>query len=250
MICLAPLYFSLAFPQKVEAPQGFRKVNLNQLENARERHWHVRMEGANLRVETEADLRKADSNKRPGSASTIKIRAEDFTYYWPEGEGIKVGDQWLVNADMGEWGGGIYLMSPSTKSYKAISLRNTGPLFQTSKGIFCIQSLTHFMFWYSDLVAVNKLGNNWTSSIITNLHWNPIQYVQDGDHMICLTPEFVTTLDMDGRQFEIFRNQWSNVEFNSIALDTQHRIWVGLSRGLLCLSPGASKYSSTWFMRA
>ena len=173
------------------------------------------------------------------------------TLTWRPGEGVRVDDGWIYGYAAGEFGGGLFWFSSDGKSRKKLSSRNTQLVLKTPKGLFAVQGLTHLMFWYGRLVAIERKDGTWAERLITDLHASPA-VVADGDRFVIATRNFVSILETDGRQREIYRpTRLQDFRVESIVRRTNGEIWIGSSSGLLRLIPKlGGEYAAQWFLPA
>jgi len=211
----------------------------------------VTLAGDRVRVETRVAwvARKRKEQKEP--PADVVIKQAQATFRWHKGDGVKVDDGWLVGYDAGEFGGGLYWIDEKNLSKRLISDRRTPFLAKTARGIFAIQSYSHFSFGYSQLVALDLKEGTWHTQAITDLHSNPVSIVLEGDRFILAQSKYVTTLETNGRQREIFRPTQLIGGFliESMVRSPNGEIWIGSQNAVVCLQPrGPDNYSPYWFI--
>ena len=209
--------------------------------------WMVTLDGKRLRVETRDTYldRTRVAPKKDPNARAVKVGGA--TFVWVPGDGIAVHDGWIEGFDAGEFGGGLLWFSKDGRTHRLLSHHNTQLVIRTPKGIFAVQSLTHMMFWYAELVAVEKRVGLWTARKITDLHASP-RVIGDGNRFILATDEYVTTLETDGTQREIYRT-YDRLRIVSMVRRTNGEVWIGSHYGLLRLKPKeGGDYAAQWFL--
>jgi hypothetical protein len=247
----------------LDTPNGFVPANTRDVFQARNGRgdstpdWMVSSLNGRVRVETRVDWVKRDIAegkaiiKKQQTPPKFTFKMDGMTVAWKPGQGVPVSDGWLDCYDGGEFGGGLIWYARDLSHYKLVSGRNTQIIAQTHKGLFAIQSLTHMMFWYSDLVELLPGPKGWSTKLVTNLHVSPIAVVQDGDRLVYMTYDFVTTLETDGKQFEIYNGDFERLEPESMVRLPSGVIWIGGSVGVLRLAPKADGgFSTQWFLKA
>lgn len=259
MIPIALAFALLATPLQAAGPipAGFKPTSGPELtqrnDDSRTADYMVTLVGDKLRVETRVDWVKRTTKEaalhRSLHPPKVSFRDDMARIDWSPGDGVQVDGGWLWGYDVGEFGGGLYWFAPDGKSHLRLDHRNTPILAKTSKGLFAVQALTHMMFWYSELVEVTKGATGWTSRRITDLHVTPRQIIQVGDRFVYTAANYVSTLETDGSQHEIYRS-WPEPGFESMVRRTNGEIWIGAATALLRLTPKANgDYSSQWFMK-
>lgn len=263
MICALPVLSRAAADEG--APAGFRPATEHEFAHrfanghvidadirGETPDWMVSRDGDRLRVESRKDWldRMRDKNQRPpyNQPPKITINVDTAKAFWWPGQGLRVRDGWLLNVDIGEWGGGIYLIDPNGNGYRQITERNTPIMEKMPQGIFAIESLSHLMFWYADLVEVRREKKGWTTRRITDLHVSPYNVIRSGNGFIYSTNEFISALETDGSQREIFRPLYTH-SFSSMVRLPSGPIWLGDPDGLLRLTPKPNgEYDAQWYL--
>ena len=225
------------------------KLDPNDLESP---NWMLTLDGDRLQIERRVAwvvrTRRAEAAQRPRAGGfTIKDQMAKTTWY--PGDGILVSDGFIFGFDKGEFGGGLHWFSPDGKRHTKISDDNTPLVYRTSKGVFAVQALSHMMFWYGRLVHLERSGMEWKTRLVTDLHLRPGALVQIGDRLLYTTPEYVSTLETDGRQREIYR-AIRPFRTESMVCREDGEVWIGSSHGVLRLTPklGDEGYASQWFL--
>lgn len=259
MVHFALVFAFLATPFQAtgQVPAGFQPATGPDLtprdSGSRTPDYMLTLVGDKLRVETRVDWVKRTTReeglRRIQHPAKVSFKEDMTRIEWSPGEGVQVDGGWLWGYDAGEFGGGLYWFAADGKSHARIDHRNTPILAKTSKGIFAVQALTHMMFWYSELVEVRRTAHGWTSRRVTDLHVSPDQVIQAGDRFIYTAGEYVSTLETDGSQHEIYRCS-PDAGFESMVRRANGEIWIGAATGLLRLTPKTNgEYSSQWFMK-
>lgn len=248
---LAPL---VALPS-ADAPKGFAPVDERIVlrkdpNDLSAPGWMVTLEHDRLRVETRVawvsrDRRESAARKRNPAEQTF--RDGMGTLSWRPGEGVRVEDGWLYGYDAGEFGGGLFWFSADGKRRRKVSGRNTQFVLRTPKGVFAVEGLTHLMFWYGRLVQIVRRGDTWTERLVTDLHSSPA-VLADGSRFIIANPGYVSTLETDGTQHEIYRG-FNDFRIESLVRRQDGEVWIGSSHGLLRLRPKTGgDYTAQWFL--
>lgn len=233
------------------APAGFKAVDERAVMNHRPdwdaTSYSVSLDGDRLRVETREQWWERNRNARAPRPKVVL----DFGMSkvgWNPGDGVRVEDGWICGYDNGEFGGGLYWFSPDGSRHVEIDGKNVAIVGKTSKGIFAVRSLTHLMFWYADLVAVEPSPAGWKLRSITDLHRSPGPILQAGDRFIYATDEYVSTLETDGTQHELY-HPWGRISPDSMVRRANGEIWIGSTLALLRLTPKTGgKYAPQWFV--
>jgi len=240
----------------VDAPFGFRKAEEQEVFNMRAEDdgpdYMLSFVENRLRIESRVAWVQREQAEAKHSTlvkdAKFKIVLPSGKLYWKPGMGTQVEDGWLKGYNGGEFGGGLFWFAADASGYKKLSDRNTQIVINTPKGAFAVQAHTHMMFWYSDLVEVRKGSSQWETRLVTNLHVAPADIVRDGDRFIYVTDSYVSTLNTDGTQREIYRFGWGELRVESMARRPNGEIWVGTSYHLLRLTPkGADQYAAQWY---
>lgn len=233
-------------------PPGFKPVGETTIFRRAEpdygaESYMVSLEGDRLRVETRVAWVARESRvKVPRPKVVIDLGMSRAR--WNPGEGVRVSDGWLQGFDMGEFGGGLYWFAPDGSSYRRVNDKNVAILGKTSKGLFAVRSLSHLKFWYADLVELVPGAHGWKTRVVTDLHESPGPILQAGDRFVYATNRFVTTLETDGTQHEIY-HPWSALRPESMVLRSNGEIWIGSTQALLRLTPKADgHYTPQWFV--
>lgn len=241
-------------PHKTAAdtPPGFRAVDEADISDMKGEgeDFHVAIVDDRLVVErysewrasVDAQIKQKLVQMPPGVAAFYKVYKD-----WYPIHQLAVKDGWLVAANWGEMGGGLFWVPPNGKAQR-VSDRNTVLLSKTSKGIFVVQSYAHLMFSYASLAKVERDGSQWTVRTVTDLHVAPHVVIQEGERFLFAAGEFVSTLEVDGRQQELY-HCWFRVVWNSISVAHDGTVWLGSGHGILRLTPGSGgRYEPQWFV--
>ncbi|RYG69187.1 hypothetical protein EON77_14905 [bacterium] len=87
----------------------------------------------------------------------------------------------------------------------------------------------------------------WRIHEITNLHHEPYGVTQDGDRFLFAGDRFVSTLETNGRQRELY-NAEQRLGIRSLVRLANGDIWAGASAALLRLrSKSDAAYAAQWF---
>lgn len=239
-----------------DAPVGFKAVEMERALNGTtdemsDPGYVVSLVGDKLRIENGADWSKRVKREQESpDPSRIKFKVDMATLTWKPGEGVEAGDGWIEGFDVGEFAGGLFWFSKDRKKRAQIDERNTRIVAKTSKGIFAVQALLHLMFWYSDLVEVKPTAAGWTTRVITSLHLGPRTVVQDSDRFLYSTSEYISTLETDGTQRELYRPDGYNLRLNSMVVRANGDVWAARSNALLRLRRKGDATVAQWFMKA
>jgi hypothetical protein len=258
---LAVLLPALAPTQSssLDVPPGLRPVTPNEASRPMVRTgfgvaglW-VSLDNDQVRVETNEEI-SAHIRKEPKSAPVPKptrvVKFPEWEAHWSPRQGVEVEDGWIQGYDAGEWGGALIWFSKKGEGHRILSRRNTTLVARTRKGIFAIQSLTHMMFWYADLVQIVRTKDGWSTRVVTNLHVAPNPIFQDGDRFLYATSTFVSTLETDGTQRELYRPHFQ-MRVNSMVRRRNGELWLGTETAVLRLRPRPmGEYQAQWFKRA
>jgi hypothetical protein len=213
----------------------------------------VSLDGDRVRAETRTDWVKrirAEAKSRPKPKASVTIPNGDSAFLWSHGQGVQVEDGWIAGYSSGEWGGGLFWLGPKGSPHKRISDRNTSIVAKTSKGIFAVQALAHMVFSYAALVEVRRGQKGWETHSITDLHVSPSQVLQEGDRLVYVAGEFVSTLETNGTQREIYR-ALSEIAARSMVRRANGQLWIGSLHGLLSLTPRPDgQYKAQWYVPA
>ena len=245
------LLFAPPVPQST--PLGFMPVLESELRERQlpERNWRVSFDRGRLRVEDMKAYFDRVPSKRHAKVEpkvVLPIEALVFSGPWALDPGVRVADGSLHALDGGEWGGGIFWIAPSGRPKIQISDANTLIVARLRGGIFAVQSLAHMMFNFSRLVRVDRVRGKWTTRLVTDLHVPIREAVREGDRFVYLGYDgFVSTLEPDGRQREIYRDHTSQSLF-SLTRAPDGTLWVGARSAVLRLTPGrGGEYAEQWF---
>ena len=231
-------------------PTGFRPVR--DLESIQElgtgAEYIVSNDHGKLRVEErlahEARMRKE------GVATKIKpkfvVKLDNVTVSWAGFAGTEVNDGSFVNVDEGEFGGGIIWFAKDGSKYIVVSNRQTQILGATSKGVYAVQGLDHMQFWFSKLVRLEHGATGWKTVDVSDLHDVLRPIIQDGDHFVFATSYYVSTLETDGAQHELYHYDFT--AYPSSIVKVGNSIWVGTHYHLLRLTKQKKgTYEPEWF---
>ncbi len=244
----------LAFPtQASDAPKGFRPVDESALSSGSARpeakFFQVSLEEGRVRIETfwERERRERAEAAAKGAPRTTVPLNHGYSLSWSPGDGVRVRDGWLLPYDLGEWGGGILLFLDDGKRYERVSGNPTTLVARTRRGVFALQSYAHLEFAFSRLVEIRKEREGWRERLVTDLHVPFFRGLQDGERLVYWTDEFVSTLETDGRQREIYRSLYG-AKMGSGVRRKDGELWFGAERGALRLRPGrGGGYAAQWF---
>lgn len=240
------------------APPGFREVDeLTALrhtnDDASPSMWEMRLVDDKPVIETTAERNKRDLNRelsRQKSGKAFVFPHQTRLVTWMPGDGVRVGDGWLFGFAEGEFGGGLWWFSKDGRSHQKISEDNTEAVLVTTKGAFAVEALNHLgMLFYGRLVALERKNGAWTQRTITDLHTSPV-VAADGNRFLIATNRYISTLETDGRQREIYNGR-GMFEFhvNSLVRQKNGDVWAGCWNGVLRLRPTpAGEYAAQWFL--
>lgn len=249
---MTPMLLSLVLWQ---APTGFVAADEQHALTAKAGHgWMATLVDDRVRIETRVAWanREERETKRNTRIPDQKQKLDSVTVSLFKGEGTPVDDGWLTPVDAGEFGGGILWLSRDGSRKNIVSGRNTLAILKTEKGIFAVQALNHMMFWYGSLVKVERGPAGWTAKAVTDIHTSPFVVI-DGDRFVMATNEYVSTLETDGTQHEIYRpmNYEDGFTVASMVRRKGGEIWIGTDRAVLRLRPKAGgEYQAQWFLPA
>lgn len=258
MTSLALILTILSGGSANDAPYGFRKADESDIlqlgvDDDVESGYMLSFLDNRLRIETRVEWVQREGAESKGTDASkgakFKIDLGSAKVYWKKGDGTPVEDGWLKGFDAGEFGGGLYWFAKDASGYKRINQRNTQMVIDTPKGVFAVQSLTHFTFGYSDLVEVKKGKSGWETRVITNLHVSPSEILRAGDRFIYATNEYVSILNTDGTQREIYHASMRVLNPESMVRRPNGEIWVGSVKRILRLIPkGNDIYAAQWYL--
>ena len=252
-VCLlaAQIQSSTPTKQNISIP-GFKSVDdPYTMQDKESPGYMVSSINGNLRVETRKDW---EERQMAEYAATHKgkpkyvVNLGDSSLNWYAGDGVKVHDGWLDYADVGEFGGGIVWVARDQSKYRVISRDNTRFLASTSKGLFAVQSLEHGLFWFSRMVKLEPSLTGWKVGFVSDLHEVLTAITVDGDHLLFASQNFVSTLEANGSQRELYRFP-AQVSPQSIAI-VNREIWVGTGSHLLRLVFKDGEYRGDWLERS
>lgn len=249
-------------PTLVDAPPGFKPVaEADALRRGRsgERYVVAAPEGR-LRIETWLRWRErgAEIYERTASGSRgvpiaprqelSRIKLGDMKMALGLGWGLEVTGGWLSAWTFGEFGGGLLFVADATGAITLVDQGNTILLARTSRGIFAVQGLAHGGD-FGRLVQVHEPEPDvgWQVEAITDLHGEPSAVAQDGDRLLFASGRFVSTLETDGRQREIYRVS-DRTGIGSLVSLPNGDLWAGAPGAVLRLRRKASAtYTAQWF---
>jgi len=210
--------------------------------------WMVTLEDDRLQVETRTDwVTRVKEAPRPKADATVFLG--DTNFRWRRGEGIPMAGGWLHAYDRGEFGGGIAWFSKDGSAHQVVSSDNTQAILTSPRGVYAVQALSHMgAFWYSRLVKVERKGSGWSVRTVTDLHEPFPQVIPDGGRFLYLAEGYVSTLETDGTQRELYRGS-KTLNAASFVRRRSGELWFGASYGILRLRPKAEgAYAAQWFL--
>jgi hypothetical protein len=264
MGCVVPLLLltavSLTAPPDPTVPKGFKQVLLKDAaywlnDKKNTPCWMVSDKNGKLVVETSSEWEKrirAQDKAKGTNQRSVKIDQGSAQFFFNPGSCLKVEDGWLQAADAGEFGGGLFWWSKDGSKYKIITDRNAQIVSNIGGRIYAVESLAHMDTIYGSLVEVRRTLKGWETAWITDIHVDPRIVVLDGDRFVFATDEYVSTLEPNGKQKEIFRQGTIRLRAFSAARLGDGTIWLGEERYLLRLTPkkdgnyGASAFVKDW----
>lgn len=237
----------LALLLATQNPVGFRPVDEREVPRKSEsRDYEVSLVGDRVRIERRTEWvarTRREARAAPRTKPKLTLPLGSATIEWSPGVGLKVADGWLIAADAGEFGGGLFLVNAEETKIERLDSANTSSMKIMNGGIYAVQALNHLMFSYSRLVRVERNGGVWRTRLVTDLHVDPTGVATVGDHFVYTSGDFVSTLETDGTQREIYRS-FFQLRLRSLAVLPTGDIWVASAGGVLRLRPKGEAYAA------
>lgn len=247
---------AIALLQSSDSPSGFVPVSERAALDGRSEEdtpdYQISLLDGRMRVESWAKwLRRegAEAKTRPASEPStgpfLKLGMAKLSL--KPGHGLKVLGGWLSAWHFGEFGGGIVHVSDPGGEMTLVTDVPTHLIAQTSRGLFAEQGLAHMGSDFGTLIEVLGPEGGWRVRHVTDLHHSSRGVVQEGDRFLFTHDRFVSTLETDGRQHEIYRT-WEEIDAMSMVRHKSGDVWIGARRAILRLRPKPNgEYSAQWF---
>ena len=106
------------------------------------------------------------------------------------------------------------------------------------------------MFWYSRLVKVERDGKGWKATLVTDLHVSPAAVAPDRERLLFLTDDYLSSLEVDGRQRELLR--WTYpFHPGTMVRRKDGEVWIGGQQAVVRLTPkSGGEYAAQWFVHS
>jgi hypothetical protein len=226
----------------IYVPTGFvHTSDFNAVRRDPTKQWYVSIKSGELSVVSEKQFRESESKVfRKEKFEGIKIRGESYPTRLIPRQGISVIDGYMHPVDNGEWGGGIYFENARSGKFTKISFSNTSFLTKIGSRLYAIQASAHMGFQYSQFVEIRREGKKWRQRGITDLHEVPTAYMTVGHAIVYVANNYISTLELNGTQLEIYRHQFNDIGCRSCVALPNGDLWFGCDWGLFCLKKSKS----------
>lgn len=248
----APLSSTVA-PAKANAPTGWVPIqmtdDLRSCGNKSDDEWHVAIDPHGDVVVTKAPQREGDTGpdlpfeaKADGAAGEMRGRRHTLAF----------GDGYLVGFDAGEWGGGLFAYAHDGSGRVVLGDTNVHGLVATGPDVaISLEGLAHLSINEGAVRWIERAGGAVRATKPVRLPDVPLTSAIASDGTVyVITWSSLVKITPDRRVQIVQKVRTEHLYSDSMAIDPDGALWIGMRQFVLRLAPGRDTFTETWFTRA
>lgn len=161
-----------------------------------------------------------------------------------------VPDGWLVGFNAGEWGGSLWWFSATGKDNYKISDDQIVSFLKRDGEIMAIEGLAHLSISKGSIIKVEKEKDTgkYVSLRILNLNAAPEAAILDADNSVIVVTTSGLFKASGDKLTKIVDGFWSMLYPNSIVVDAQRNVYIGMRQGVAKISLSDSNQKIDWLV--
>jgi hypothetical protein len=228
---------------ELPVPAGWVKVAApTEIERAcasdSKRNFRVSMQGEAVRIEP-SDGREQDTGPSP----PFPRRGKGPRH------ALRVRDGFFVGNDGGEWGGGLWFITPDGKKVVPLGSGNvTGLVAFEPDRVLAFKGLRHETVDEGTAHWFRKSPSGWAQESVAALDGRPGPFAVLGELVYAVTPTSLTVISDGGKPFVHHRLEKGTLFPTSIVVERSGVVWIGMRHYVLQLERNGSDYVETWLV--
>lgn len=180
---------------------------------------------------------------------------------------VETADGFLVGFDAGEFGGGLWWFSKNGRKVSKLFGNNVHAIYKTNQGIYVLSGLDHMGYDEGKLFRFEETAVEVSATEVADLRGSPeASQVLPDDRILVATPTSVLRVDGNGKIETLYQGRkmffvkgavsYTNADRDefiypeSIVVDKQGDIYVGMRFFALRVRERQGKIESEWLMRS
>jgi len=149
---------------------------------------------------------------------------------------FKVDDGYVIGNYRGEFGGGLYWFSSTTKNCYEISHHKIVQLIERNNNLYAIEGLAHMGMSIGSILILSKQNNKWTEKQYLKLPGAPLGVDMDEKgNFVIVTSEGLVSVDKNGKLSTLIKQGIWDVEdylYPTSLVIKDNIVFVGMRKGV------------------